>query len=253
MIINRLIPYISAFLVLLIFQIMLINPVFVLPGSILLLAITFLLAWQVNNRNLRNKNFWHFVIMLILSVISGVALLLFLESLLIKEILIFGVTILNFILLKNVFSFLHETEKYQPYSLENIYLYNNLICAFFLYTSFFSLIIYFNLSVWFLVMAAFFVSLLMSYLIFWANKISFKDSKILIIVCALIITEFFLAVSFLPTSYFVNGFILTAVFYFIINVSRDYIKKIFNTNRLRMHLAISFALILLILISARWA
>ncbi|MFA7662802.1 MAG: hypothetical protein WCX88_02695, partial [Patescibacteria group bacterium] len=68
------------------------------------------------------------------------------------------------------------------------------------------------------------VSLLM-YQNFWANKIIDPKKRFFIVISALVMAELYLVLAFLPTGFYVNGIILTVVYYLLAEISRLYLLE----------------------------
>lgn len=249
---NRILPYLSSFLILIFLEILLINPFLIYLVAIFLFFIVVLTLWQLTGRNFFNKNFEHFLISDLLFISSCFLLLLLLENTVIKQIFIIGTAIIYLLILLNIFSFLHRPEKYQPYTLENLFSYVNLITAFLFYASFFSFGLFLNTPSWLLTIFSFIIAFLISYQTLWVNKINFKRSNLFVIMIGLILAEFFWSVDFLPTSYFVNAVILIIVYYALINIVRDYLLGNLNKKLIRRYLTVSFFVLILILATAQW-
>jgi len=60
------------------------------------------------------------------------------------------------------------------------------------------------------------------------------------------------SVGYLPTSYYVNAFILAVAAYIMLGLSREFIQKALDRKKVISYLSISGLLLLLILTTAQW-
>lgn len=249
---NKILPIFSSILILVCFEIWLFNPTWLVWMGIILFLVTILSIIQLNNWKLKNKEFWGFLITPLFLVISSFLFFLFLENIILKHIFIIIVAILFGLFLENVFIFFYKSSDYQPYALENISDYINLVSVFLFSSSFFSLIIFLNFPVWTLMIALFILTLILGYQMMWVSKISFRESKLFILIIGLIIGEVFWSLKFLPTSFYVNGLILTIIYYVLANLSSFHLQKRLDLKTTRRYLIISSGVLILTLITAQW-
>jgi len=249
---DKILPYFSASLLLFLYEFLLWKPSFIYFIAPLLIITVILTIWRLTNKNFKSKDFGHFLLSPLLFIISCSIILLFLENNNIKQIFIIGSVLTYILIIINIYSFFHQTEKYQPYTIENLSGYVNLISIFLFYASFYSFGLFINTPTWFLTILVFIVTILISYQTLWVNKINFRKARLFLIIIGIIIAELFWCVDFLPTSYFVNAVILIIFYYVIINVSRDYLLGLINFKSVRQYLLVSFFVLILILATAPW-
>lgn len=245
-------PYLSAAIVLVSYEILLWKPASLYFIIAILFLNIILSIYRITERKFISKVFGHFLLSPLLFIISCSTTLLFLENNNIKQIFIVGSSLIYLLILLNIYAFLHQTEKYQPYTLENLSSYVNLISVFLFYASFFSFGLFISAPVWLLAILAFIITILISYQTLWANKIDFKRARLFILIIGIILTELYWCVDFLPTSYFVNAVILIIFYYIVINISRDYLLNVLNKKSVRRYLIVSFLVLILTLATAPW-
>ena len=68
----------------------------------------------------------------------------------------------------------------------------------------------------------------------------------------IIATELFVAVAFLPTSYLVNAAVLTVLFSLVLRIGMQVLSREADAARLRRQAVLSFALVVVLLATARW-
>lgn len=178
--------------------------------------------------------------------------LLFIEGLLYKQLIAVGIVFLWWIFIENIFLFFYQPVRYQPYALENITAYLNLVTVFLMGSSFHGLILFLGFSSAPLIIFTFLVTLLLVIQIIAINKISIKKNVLLISVLALLVSEMFWVTKFLPSSYLVNGTIIAISFYFLTGIVRHWFLESLDKKVVKRYLGISIIVLLIIAITARW-
>jgi len=249
---NRILPYISALLTFIFYELLLAKPVSIYFVTVFLFLNISLSVYSLTDRKFLSKIFGHFLLSPLLFIASTTVLLLFLENDLIKQLFIIGSSIIYLLILLNVYSFLHQPEKYQPYTLENLLSYVNLISVFLFYASFYCFGLFLNTPTWLLTILTLIITFLITYQTLWVSKINFSRSRFFVVLISLIISEMYLSIDFLPTSYFVNAVILTTFYYFLINVSREYLLNLLNKKTVIKYSIVSIIVLILTLATAPW-
>ncbi|MFH1838181.1 MAG: hypothetical protein ABH808_01640 [Candidatus Kuenenbacteria bacterium] len=200
----------------------LINPKIIYFSILVLLIIFFSLA-KLYSWKLKSKNFWYFLITPFLFFISSILFFIFLEGhFFLKCIIISLFVVLQWFIYKNIFFLLKKPEKYQPNTIRNIFNFINLISIFFFANGFYALIIFIGIPVWLLTSILFLIVFLYLFQFFWINKIPEKKALFFALILGLVFIEIFFIISFLPTSFYVNGLILTLIYFNIKNISKKY-------------------------------
>lgn len=260
-IINRTIPFIGPIFIWMLWENVFIRPKLFLVFALIISIILFFSFWQLFGRSVkfisfsagRGKEFWQFFGLSFLFFLSSFLFCVsFLPSGLFRHFFVLLVTFLFYSVLENVFNFLYRIDVYQPHSLESLFNYLNLLIFFFLSLNFYGLIFFLNMSFWLLLFVFFLAVLLLSFYYFWANKILNRENMLHIFIITLILTEFFWAVSFLPTNFYVDSLLLLLIYYLMTIMSKYYILKILNKKLIKQHLIVAGAALLLILLTARW-
>jgi len=188
----------------------------------------------------------------LLLVLCSLFFLIFLENQWLHHLIVFAVSTILVIYLEDVFIYSFRPHKYQIYSLENISNYLSLITAFFFYSGLYSLSIFLKVETFIL----FFGLMAVTFVLFLQNisiyGIFLSQSWRHILVSILICAEVFWALGFLPSSFYVNGLILTSVFYITLNINRLYLIGEFKKRAVRRYLIIGLVVILLTFGTARW-
>jgi len=116
----------------------------------------------------------------------------------------------------------------------------------------FAMIIFIKVELLILVVVTLAVCLLLCYQLFWVNKIRFSDSNILVLAISVVLVEMFVAIYYLPTSFFVNAFILSIAFYLMTGLSRYFLLGNLDKKRIISFLVVSGICLMAILATAQW-
>jgi len=249
---NKILPFLSAVLIVVAFEVWFAKPqmIYYVAGSLLLIVI--ISIWQITGRGLFKKTFWNFLFTPLLLVVSGFILFLLLESIAIKHIFIFGLSLVFYFIMYNIRSFLYQTESYQPYALENIYSYVNLLTSFMFYASFFGLYLFLDIPYWLTTIITFLVSLMLVYRTLWVNKIEWSQGWLYIIASGFVLAESFWVISFVPISYLVAAFILMIIYYLVLSFIRDHLLGKINSKSIKKYITVSVISLAAVLITSQW-
>jgi len=199
-----------------------------------------------------NKNFWHFLILPLLTTLAAWLCLIFFVDTLYFHLVSVGVGLLLYFLINQYYLYFYVPFKYQPYSLESLSLYVSILAAlFFLVASFGSLILLQIAKHW-LVLALLVFFFLLTYQYFWINKHNWSKSWIFVLVIVLLIVELFVVTAYLPTGYYVNSLIITVVYYLTLGISKQSLSGNLSKKKIAGFLIVGGLCLLLVLISARW-
>ncbi len=220
---DRLILFLVSFIILGFFVGVLINSKIIYFSGLVLLIIFFSLA-KFYSWKLRNTQFWYFLITPFLFFISSVLFFGFLETqLFLKYIIIILFASLYWLIYKNIFFLLKIPQKYQSNTIRDSFNFINLISIFFFSSGFSALIIFIGIPVWPLAIILFLIIFLFLFQFFWINKIIEKRALFFALILGLIFIEIFFIINLLPTSFYVNGLILTLVYFNIKNIGKKYL------------------------------
>ncbi|MFA6553625.1 MAG: hypothetical protein WCT27_04315 [Patescibacteria group bacterium] len=222
---------------------------FVITSTLLLYALTVLILLA---RRIAWKEVLSFVAPSGLFLISSLIFFSLIDHPLVRVIFLILVTIGYFMELDNLYIYLYETEKYQPYALENVHGYVNLTSLYLLVSSLYGLLLYFNWPSWIVIIFVFFLTVFFAWRTLISYKVDKSKSRIYIFISGLLLAESALIVNFLPTSYLFNGLVLAIIYYFLINFLRDYLRDMLDKKALVKYSVISGSAMLISILTTRW-
>ena len=250
---NRLIPYFSFFLFFAGFEAMITKQQWYYYIMAFFVLWVFLVVWRLLGFNeIKKIGQWNFLVPPLFLIFFAGAVMVFLEDSLYQQVLLLVSALLASLFLETIFVYIYEHENYQEGALENISLLGNLISTFFLLATGLGLKIFIGLPVWleFLIVLPL-IAILINEII-WVNKIVAKDGRIFVATLTLLLGELLLAVNFLPINFYVSSFVLLAIFYVLISLSLDYLKKQIVRLAVVKYLAISLTTVAVALLTAQW-
>ncbi|MFA4845523.1 MAG: hypothetical protein WC654_03120 [Patescibacteria group bacterium] len=221
--------------------------VVVLCACLCSLLLCRLLGFQV-----RTFQFWHLLGTPLLFMLSSFGLFFLLESPTAKIGLAVIVTILLFLFVEHVFSFIHLPVKYQPFTLEYLSQLLHVLSVFFLATLGFGMRLFLQTPLWMLSFAFFFVLAFIMYGTLWAGKVDSMKARPYAFVSALLITELFAVISFLPTGFYTNAAFLALGVYVLLGLSRaDALHKL-SKEVWRRYVILLVVLCAVIALTSQW-
>lgn len=252
MLLNKLIAYLGFLSTLLFFELIVIMPGlwFILP--VLAALIIFLLILKLFNWQFRQKEFYIFLSTTLILIISTFLFVFFMDSPSIRLATIIIISILIGFYLNNIFLFLYSPQSYPPYSLENITTYFNMVSFFFLMSSFFSLAILLGISILLLLIPTFVITVVLTLLTQMVNKVDLAKTRFFLSILSLTMVELFWAIHYLPTNFFINGVVLTIIYYMFMVLGLDYLTGKIEKTVVKRTLLIGCFMIILILVFAQW-
>lgn len=199
-----------------------------------------------------DKVFFHFLILPIFFSAAGMVFLLFsTQDFTYHAVAVLGAAAL-YLLLRQYLIYFNFPFKYQPYSLESLTFYISLLLVYFLFSSGFAGMTLLKLNFGFLLLVIVPILGLVCYQFFWIHKINFDKSWLLGLIILIIEVELLLAVSYLPTSYYVNAFILTVGSYLMLGLGKLFLLGALNKKNLTGYLFVGAISLIIILLTAQW-
>lgn len=177
---------------------------------------------------------------------------LFLENTLLKICFPFLAGFLTYIYTEQLLFYRYFQSRYQANSLENTSFYLGILSLFFFSSSLFGFYIFLHAPKSFLLIAAVLVTLLLNYQLFWVLKVNFWETWPYNTVLTLAVFEFFFVLTFLPTSFIVNGAMLAILYYLTLGLLRYHFIDQLDLKVIKRYLIIGGAMLVFVAFSARW-
>ncbi len=226
-----------------------VHPLVILLGMFL---VTALVLGRLQGWRLRTFSFWHLSGTPILLMLSSFGALLLIESTVLKIVLAGVVTILFGLFVEHLFSYLHVPVQYQPFTLEYLSQFFHILSVFFLATLGFGMSLFLQTPVWVLSLLFFLILLFIVYGTLWAGKIEPSRARPHAFAGAVIATEFFTALTFLPTGYYTNAAFLSLGVYVLLGLSRAHALHKLSGDVLKRYVILFFSLLLVIALTSQW-
>jgi hypothetical protein len=219
----------------------------VFMGMILLISLKFLIA-----EKLRSRNFWGLAILPILFFLLLTNYILILGfGYLRHAVIILGALIL-YAYLENLFLFYYHRASYQVNSLANSAIFLNIILFFLLLLDLNALNVLLSPPLWLLSLILVIILFIVLWQLFWILKIKDRLRFLYLGVAIIIILEFFGALSFLPSNFYISTGILTIIYYFLLGIVRARLGNELDKKLFWRYAMISGILLFIILITSHW-
>ncbi len=224
------------------------------PALVILLTALFaglllarLLGWHV-----RTFQFWHLLGTPLLLLLSSFGSFFLLESATIKGALSLFVVVLLFLFVEQVFSFVHLPVAYQPFTLEYLTGLLHMLSVFFLSVLGFGLSLFLQTPLWLLSLVFFCILFFIVYGTLWVGKVEPARAKPYAFAGAVLTTELFASLSYLPTGFYSNAAFLALGVYVFLGLSRAHALHKLSKEVLRRYLLVCAALAILIATTSQW-
>lgn len=218
-------------------------------GALLIVPLLFarLLKWEF-----KHFSFWIFLGTPFFYLISALFLFIFLEGDGLKLLLALAVSCGLWLYGENLFSFYHLPSTYQAYSLEYLSLVLYLLSSFFFTSGAYGVQIFLQLPVWVPALAVFWASLFSSVGMFWVSKVGSQVTTMFAVAGSVILSEVYLVLAMLPTSFMTNAAIFTTCLYLFLGLSRAHVLDKLTRQVLKRYLITGGLFLAVVLLTSRW-
>lgn len=200
----------------------------------------------------RRPAFWVFLGTPLLLLVSSLMFFVLLESDAGKWTLGLIVTLALAIYAESLFAFYHLPSTYQPYSLEYLTLIIYVSSAFFFTSSAYMAQLFLELPLWVPSVAVFVAVLFATMAVFWVSKIGFETGVPFALVGAILMTELYVALAFLPTSFVTNAAVFAVCLSTYFGLVRAQVLEKLSLKVVRRYVGLALVLVAVILGTATW-
>jgi hypothetical protein len=222
-----------------------------IPGLICFASILFLfgrlLVWDI-----KRTGFWVFLGMAFFLLISSLAFFLLLENDAAKWALGGVVTLGLTLFAENLFTFYHLPRAYQAYSLEYLSLMLAVGGLFFTTSATYLAQIFLEAPVWAMALLMALITFVVFVAVCWVSKMSWESGRMYAGVGALVLTEMYVACSWLPTGYTTNAAVFAVCAAWYLGVMRAHAFNKMHKHLLLRHSLFAGALFLLLFLTTPW-
>lgn len=249
---HRISPFTLGLLLAASFSLLVYFPALALQIMAVSLLLTALVLARMNNWRVKTYEFWSFLGTPWLLVASSFGMFLFFEYSLAKIALAIIVSLGVFLYAEHLFSFVHLPATYRPNSLEHLSLLVNVLVVFLLSATFFGLVLFLQVSPWLLVWAYLALNFFVVYNILWVSKIEHSRALAYALGGAVIMSEFFVALVYLPDSFYSSAAVLATFFYVYQGICRAHLLEKLSRPVAFRYLTLGIILLALVFTSGQW-
>lgn len=156
------------------------------------------------------------------------------------------------IFLENIYLKFHHKEKYHEYDMGNIMSFLHIFVIYLMSSSLFGFIIFLGIPVWLGSFLMMIIGFFLTLQVIIIQGIPLEKAWIFIIMITFLLFEIFWVINFLPSSYYVNAFIFTVMYYIMTGISRNYLLGILQKGVAARYLGIGIVSLFIILLTAKW-
>jgi len=179
--------------------------------------------------------------------------LLFLESWWLPQIIALFTSIMIGIYLENIYLRRYNPEKYQEYSLANISSFMNLFLFYEISAALFGFIVFLRFEVWAASLIIIAIAFFITHQNLWIVSPDFTKNWLYIIIVPFVAGELFWVMNFLPSSIYVNAFILAVMYYIVMGLAKNQVLRIINRRIFFRYAYIGGISLVVVLATAKWA
>jgi len=251
---GRSLPLFVALFTFILLEIFFIKPKFIYFAATLIILLIISAARRLTRHSLIDKTWWNMIILPIIfsSSLIAYSVLLPKTNLFLSQVLSFLNAGFLFFYLRAVYFYLILPSAEKKIGLENISSYGNFLALFFVSATVYGMQSFLNTPIWLLISIFLLLSGLLTYQVFWSNRISVNNGFIYILICCLVLTELAWSLFYLPFNFNVSGFILAIYYYILIGLTRAYLQDRLNNRVIKLYLGLGLFSIFAILFTARW-
>lgn len=250
---HRLTPFLIALVVAAGFGLVLISaPVPILLSVCLSFVVAFLLFCRLAQWDTSSFLFWTLVGIPGVFLASGFGMFLFLEGEMHRMTLAIIVTFFTFLFAEQIFAYIHAPTTYQAYAIEYLSLVLNVLSLFFAGVAAFGAQMFLQPQLWILIPSFAALVFFLLYATLWVGKVDPAPARTYAFVGALLLTELFTVILFLPTGYYANAAFLAVCLYVFLGLSRArFLQKLSGAVAWR-YVGLGVGFFLLIAATAPW-
>lgn len=223
-----------------------------LVSAFVALALTAFMLFRLLNWKFKEFGFWTLFGTAFIFLTSSYGFLLLLELEWQHILLAVSVCSLLFFFVEHVFYYTHLTSNYQTYAIEHLSAVLHLLTIFFFGAIGFGARLLLGISLWSLVLSFFVVASLVLYGALWMNKVEHKRALSYALAGAVLTTEIFTVITFLPTGIYTNAAFLVLFLYLFLGLTRAHFLERLTKGVLKRYIAIGSILLAAIAGTAQW-
>lgn len=219
----------------------------VITSILVLLLLGRLVRWRW-----QEFNFWLFLGTGWIFLLASFAVLFLFENLWVSIFLSIFSSLLLALFTEFVFLYIHLPSQYQPFSLEYLTLLLNLLSVFFMSCLGFALRLLVQVPLFALAVPFFIMCLFLVYGTLWVTKAESSQSRLSAFLGAVLLTELFVSVTFLPTGFFTNATFMTIFSYVFFGLIRTVAIHKLSPIVVRRYAITAICLFVIAGLSSQW-
>lgn len=252
LLLHRLTPFAFAFLIALSLGTTSFYPLlapWILP---IMLVVCFFLCARLADFRWRDKAFWGLIAAPTLFLFGATLLFLLADRGSVRLLIVLATSFLAYFYAEHLFRFIHLPAVYQAHGLQNTGGVMSILTIFYLSASAYALMSFVRLPLLLLSSALFVWLAISAASALWIAHVPRERAFTFALAAAIMFTQLFVAVSFLPTSFMTSGALIAVLYYMFMGLSRAHVQAKLGRKVIRRYVGIGFCMLLALLITAQW-
>ncbi len=250
--IRKILPFVTPIVSAILLELLIAYPLYLYVWLGLLVLAVFGSVWLIIKGEVHRMPFYYLALFPLFFILSVVFFMLFVQNPVFRHLCVAGGALMLGIAMHNIYTFIREPFKYQPYALENIAGYINTLTLFFSIAGLAYTKLLLNVRMVVLMPLILALIFFISLQTFWAQKVNAPRLLVYAGIFSLGIMEVSLASLFLPVAPFVQSLIITAVYYFFMNITSDYLLSRLERESVQRYAILSVIVLLAVFFTTRW-
>lgn len=221
----------------------------ILPLMVMLVAA---LTARLADWRWRDKDFWGLLITPLLFVLGAAMIFVLADDGTVRLAVALTTAFLTYFYVEHLFRFIHLPAAYQAYGLQNVSGVISIFTVFYLMSSAYATESFIRPPLALIAVVLFLLLFLMTTASLWMSKVPRERALVYALGGAVIFTEVFIAVSYLPTPFMTSGAFLAVMYYLYLGLSRAHVLTRLSRLVVRRYVLIGVCMLAALLVTAKW-
>ncbi len=252
LLIHRLTPFALALVIVLGLGLTSFYPLIAVWSLPVMLAICFFFCARLGDYRWRDKAFWGLMATPALFLSGAVALFVLADAGSVRMVIMLATTFLSYFYAEHLFHFVHLPAVYQAYGLQNTGGVMSILTVFYFAASLYALGSFVRIPLVILAAMLFVLLLVSASSALWIAKVPRERALTYALAAAVLFTELYAAVSYLPIAFMTGGALVSVLYYMYMGLSRAHVQAKLGRKVVRRYVGVGSIMLLALLLTAKW-
>lgn len=217
-----------------------------------LLLVVVILCARLADFRWRDKDFWGLLVTPTMLVTSAVLIFILADDSSVRLAIALTTALLMYFYEEHLFRFIHLPAAYQAYGLQNVSGVISILTVFYLMASAYATESFIRPPLAILASVLFLALFLVTAAALWMSKVPRERALIYALGGAVIFTQLFVGVSYLPTPFMTSGAFLAVLYYLYLGLSRAHVLTKLSRMVIRRYAGIGVVMLAALILTAKW-